>query len=101
MGDEEGSVMKKISSEAWEKYYAAGKVIVVAKTPPRYNSVVSALLRSPGIIQLEPKFDFEKFHEGLVNNGIPPKDALNILKSLNLVEDDAYLVAREDIKISR
>ena len=88
--------MKKSLSDAYEKYYAEGKVVIGAKTPPKYTSIVEGVLRGKTIITLVPKCDLEWFYTCLLDEGIPPEDAKAIARSTYVLEDGAYLVPKED-----
>lgn len=92
-------MMKQNLIDAHQKYYAQGRVTIAAKAPQEYLSAVNTLFRSPGIMTVKAKFEFDKFYDGLKKEGIPPKDAENILKSLKLIDDEAYFVPREDHNI--
>jgi hypothetical protein len=94
-GKRKEAIVKKSLSDVYEKYYAEGRVLIGATIPRKYKSIVGRLLQCGGMMKLVPKFDFEMFYTGLLNEGVPPEDAQTITKSMSLIEDEAYFVPQK------
>lgn len=78
-----------------QKYYADGRVLMKTEVPRQYEGGIIISFRTPGTMRLEPRFDYVKFVENLIANGIPPEDAATIAKNTILIEDEAYFYPKE------
>ena len=86
--------MKNSNLDCFQKYYAHGRTWVTAEVPAKCEPTVTNLLRSPGIVELVAKFNYDQFIEDLLANEVSREEATAIAKSIR-VNNDTYLVTDE------
>jgi len=83
--------VKNSNLGCFQKYYAHGRTWVTAEAPAKSEPTVTNLLRSPGIVKLVAKFNYDQFMEDLLANEVPREEATAIAKGVK-VHNEAYLV---------